>query len=75
MIADACRHCHRPDNLIEGDGPVRVCRACVRALGEMAGDPSNVAPYLLDTMLDRHGDVVELVHLPGLRLEWKWVGW
>ena len=79
MIHDAsgrCRHCGRTDHLIEGDGPRLVCRVCLLALGNLANDPTGIRDDVIQTMADRHGDMVVLItdRAKG-RSYWEWIGW
>jgi hypothetical protein len=75
-IPGQCRHCGRPDHLIEGDGPRLVCRVCVMALGQLANDPTGIRDDVIETMADRHGDVVVLItDRVKARSYWQWTGW
>jgi hypothetical protein len=74
-----CVHCGRSSDLVKGDGPVIVCRSCIRARTELADDPSGAPEQVIETMQARHGDVVLITTTvrPGEPRErrWDWIGW
>lgn len=83
-----CKHCGRTNGepepgilplIVEGEGPTLVCRPCIRALGELAADPTGTDDRVLAAIADRHSDVVRLGrtvnHRGQTRLVWEWIGW
>lgn len=70
-----CCRCRGTSDLIRGDSPLPVCRACVDLLAGIVADPKSCSDRMLSTLLELHSDVVRLARSAtgDHDLVWEWV--
>jgi sulfur relay (sulfurtransferase) complex TusBCD TusD component (DsrE family) len=71
--APACVYCSWTTHLVQGDGPVVVCRACMGERGAAADDPTSVNVTLLRQLRRRHRAVVALSEAKTGYPAWSWI--
>lgn len=55
-----CRLCGAVCDLYTGDGPRRVCKACVASMGRIVAAPATAHPNVIARLERHHLDVVDL---------------
>ena len=70
-----CRWCRTLDEVMDGDGPVVMCRGCAAILGKIICQPDSVdGGAAADELAARHRAVVHLERRPNGERVWRWTG-